>query len=74
MDAIISFFAGIAEAVTGFFAFVFSLIMDLVYLVQVTGKMLAQIPVFFSWLPGPVLSLILTAITIAVLYKVLGRD
>lgn len=74
LDAILSFLGGIAEAVTGFFDFLFSLLSDLVYLVQLTGKMLSQIPSFFSWLPAPVLAIIVTTVTIAVLLKVIGRD
>lgn len=74
MDAIISFLEGIGSAITGFFAFVASLISDLVYLVSLTGKALAAIPSMVAWLPAPVLALLTTCITVAVLYKVLGRD
>lgn len=74
MSELIAFIKGIGAAIRGFFAFVFSLIEDIIYLVQLTGRMLAQIPSFFSWLPPPILALIITAITIAVLYKVLGRE
>lgn len=74
MDALIGFFEGIGSAISGFFSFVFSLVGDIVYLVQLTGRMLAQIPAFLAWLPPGVSAILLTAITIAVLYKVLGRD
>lgn len=74
MDALAGFFEGIGSAITGFFSFVFSLVEDVVYLVQLTGKMLSQIPAFLAWLPPGVSAILLTAITIAVLYKVLGRD
>lgn len=74
MDAIISFFTGIADAVTALFEFLFSLIADLVYLVQLTGKFLLQIPSYFAWLPGELLALIILIFTIVVLYKVLGRE
>lgn len=74
MKALIAFVEGIGSAITGFFDFVFSLISDIVYLVQLTGRMLAQIPRYFSFLPAPVLAVIVTAVTIAVLYKVLGRE
>lgn len=74
MNELIAFVKGIGSAIGGFFAFIFSLIEDIIYLVQLTGRMLAQVPKLFSWLPGPVLGLMLTAITIAVLYKVLGRE
>lgn len=74
MDAIIKFFTGIADAVTAAFDFLFSFIADLVYLVQLTGKFLVQIPLYFSWLPGELLALVILIFTIVVLYKVLGRE
>lgn len=74
MKTLIAFVEGIGAAIVGFFDFVFSLIQDIVYLVQLTGRMLAQIPRYFAFLPPPVLAVIVTAVTIAVLYKVLGRE
>ena len=74
VNAIISFFTGIADAVTALFSFLFSIISDLVYLVQLTAKFLLQIPVYFSWLPSPVVSLIILIFSIVVLYKILGRE
>lgn len=74
MDAILQFFGGIADAVGAAFDFLVGLISDLVYLVQLTGKFLAQIPVYFSWLPAELLTLIVLIFTIVVLYKVLGRE
>lgn len=74
MDAIIGFLRGIGDAVVGAFDFLVSFIGDIVYLVQLTGKFLVQIPAYFSWLPAPVLTLIVTILTVVVLYKVLGRE
>lgn len=74
IDAIISWLGGIADAIAGFFAFVGSLVSDLVYMVRLTAKMLAQIPSYFSWLPAPVLALLGTIFAIVVLYKIFGRD
>lgn len=74
MNAIVTFLEGIGSGIEGFFRFVASLAGDIVYLVQLTGKMLVTMPSFLSWLPPQVSGLLITAITIAVLYKVLGRD
>lgn len=51
MDALLQFIEGIGSAITAFFDFLFSLVGDLVYLVQLTGKFLVAIPGYFSWLP-----------------------
>lgn len=74
LSAIIDFFTGIADAVTALIDFVFSIISDLVYMVQLTGKFILQIPVYFSWLPGELLALVVLIFSIVVLYKVLGRE
>lgn len=74
MKALIALLEGIGSAVTGFFEFVFSLIADIVYLVQLTGGFVPAFARYFSFLPPPVLAVIVTAVTIAVLYKVLGRE
>lgn len=74
VNAIIEFFTGIADAVSAAFSFLFGLIADIVYLVQLTGKFLAQLPLYFSWIPGELLALIMLIFTIVVLYKVLGRE
>lgn len=74
MDAILSWLFGLAEAIAGLFAFVGSLLSDLVYMVQLTAKIFAQIPTYFSWLPAPVLALLGTLFALVVLYKLFGRD
>lgn len=74
MDAILSWLEGIATAITGAFAFLGSILSDLAYLVQLTGKALAQIPQFLSWLPAPILAFLGTFVTIAVALKIIGRD
>lgn len=74
MQAILDFLGSIGGAIVAAFDFLVSLIMDLVYLVQITGKMLAQIPLYFSWMPPAISAIVITAVTIAVLYKILGRD
>lgn len=74
MDAILGFFEGIANAITGAFEFLISIVQDIVYLVQLTGRMLVQIPMMLTWVPSPVLAILSIGITVAVLFKVLGRE
>lgn len=74
MDAVISFFEGIGNAITSAFDFVVSLVSDIIYLVQLTGKFLAQLPGYFSWMPAQISSLLLVLFAIVVLYKILGRE
>ena len=74
IDAILDWLAGLASAVAGFFAFLGSLVSDLVYMVRLTAKIVYQIPDYFSWLPAPVLALLGTIFALVVLYKIFGRD
>lgn len=74
MDAILQFFAGIGNAITAIFDFIFSMVGDLVYLVGLTGKFLAHVPSYFSWLPPQLLAILVSLFAIVVLYKVFGRE
>lgn len=74
MDAIIGFFAGFADVIVGLVDFVIGLVGDLVYVSQITGKAVASIPSYFTWVPAPVLVLLLAVFAIVVLYKILGRE
>lgn len=74
MDAIIGFFQGIADVLTGAIDFLIGMIEDIVYIVQLTGKAVASIPGYFTWLPAPVVALIVTIFAVVVVYKILGRE
>ena len=74
MDALISFFTGIGDAIVSAFDFVISFFSDLIYTIQLLGKVILSIPNYISWLPSPVVTLLLTLFSIVVIYKILGRE
>lgn len=74
MQAILDFLKNIVDTVIFLIDFVIGLIRDIVYLVQLTGKILTSIPSYFSWLPSNLLSLITIVFVVVALYKVLGRE
>lgn len=74
MDAIVSFFTGLGNAIVSAFDFVISFFADLVYVIQLLGKVVLSIPGYFSWLPGSVSALLITLFAIVVIYKILGRE
>lgn len=74
MDALISFFEGIGNAIVSAFNFVVSLVSDIVYMIQLTGKFLAQIPSYFSWIPAEITALLIVLFSVVVIYKILGRE
>lgn len=73
MDAIIKFFTSIGDLITGVVNFVVSFFKDLLFAIQLIAKFIAQIPSFFSWLPGEFFALIFALFTIVAIYKILGR-
>lgn len=74
MQTIIDFFEGLGSAITAVIDFLISMVQDLVYMVQLLVKVVAKIPVYFSWIPGEVLAIIVVIIGVAVTYKILGRE
>lgn len=74
MDAVISFFKGIGNAIIAVFDFIISFFQDLIYMIQLLGKFLAQLPSYFSWLPSEILGSLLLLFSIVVIYKILGRE
>lgn len=74
MQAIVDFLSGIGDAIVSIVDIVITLLEDIVYVVQICGQMLANLPSYFSWLPAEAVSLIVLAITIIVIYKFAGRE
>lgn len=74
MKAIADFLQAIGNAIVAGIDFVVGFFQDIVYIIQLTGKVLAQIPSYFSWLPAELLAIILTIFAVVVIYKILGRE
>lgn len=74
MQAILDFLKSVVDTVTFLIDFVIGMIKDIVYLIQLTAKFLANIPSYFSWLPGSFATMIVLLFGIVVVYKVLGRE
>ena len=74
MKAIADFLQAIGNAILSAIDFVVGFFQDIVYIIQLTGKVLSQIPSYFSWLPSELLAIILTIFAVVVIYKILGRE
>lgn len=68
------YIVSIGELISTGFEFVIDFFADFVYIIQITGKFVAQIPTYFSWLPAPILTLVVSIFGVVVIYKVLGRE
>lgn len=74
MSAIINFLKGIADGVKAAIDFLLSMIADIAYVVQLTAKFVAEIPQYLSFIPGPVVAMIVAMFAVVVIYKILGRE
>lgn len=74
MQAILDFLEGFIETVTSVIDFVIGFFDDIVYLIAITGQVLAQIPSYFTWLPSELIALLGVLLALIVLYKILGRE
>ena len=74
MQTIINFFGLLGDMIVGLIDFVIGLFQDLVYMVQLMGKFLANLPFYFSWLPEPLISTLIIIFGVVVVYKILGRE
>lgn len=54
--------------------FVISFFKEIVYVIELLASVIFNAPSYFVWLPSVVTTLILTGLTIIVIYKVIGRD
>ena len=74
MDSVIEFFKGIGEAIVSVFDFLVSFFEDLVYVITLLGKFIAQIPSYFSWLPTELIVILSSILAVVVIYKIMGRE
>lgn len=74
LETIANFFTGIADVVTSLIDFVVGIVSDLVYVVMLCNEFVQKIPLYFSWLPTPIITVIVTIFAIVVIYKILGRE
>lgn len=47
---------------------------DTIFVLELLGSFFTHIPSYFSWLPGSLVSVLVTLISIVIVYKVLGRE
>ena len=74
MSALVGFFTGLADLLRSVIDFFVGLVGDIVYIATLIAKAVAAIPSYFTWLPAPLLSLLLVIFAVVALYKILGRE
>lgn len=74
LDSIFNILKQIGDFFTSVGQFIVKLFNDLVYVIELVGDTVADIPKYLGWLPSELLALLLPIFAIVVVYKVLGRD
>lgn len=74
LETIKNILFSIGDFFTSIYEFVIGLFEDLVFIIKACGKVLSFIPNAFSWLPAPILALIIAIFGVVVIYKIAGRE
>lgn len=74
MQKIIEWFTSVSETITSVIDYFAGVIEDLFEMVVMLGVASADLPDLLSFLPPPVLFILTSFLTAAILYKVLGRE
>lgn len=74
MSGVVSVLQAIGNSIVSLVDFVISFFGDLIYMIQLLGKIVLQIPIYFSWLPPEILAMVVLIFAIVVIYKILGRE
>lgn len=64
----------IGDAIVWFFQFIVGIVKDIAYVIELTGTALLHLDDWFYAMPSIITSILAVFFTVAVLYKVLGRD
>lgn len=67
------FLAGIGDLLLGVVDFIVGLFEDIAFIVELASNTIATIPSYFSWLPAPLLGIVVTGCTVLLIYKIAGR-
>ena len=74
MQAVADFLKNIGNLLLSVVDFVIGLFEDLVYMIQLIGKFIIELPYYFQWLPSELMSMIILIFGVVVVYKILGRE
>lgn len=73
-DALIDFFESFIGMFSTIFDFLISIVEDIVFVTQLTGSFVVNIPNYFRWLPSECVVIVVAIFGIVCMYKILGRE
>lgn len=70
----IDILGSLVDFLVGIFNFIAKIIEEIIYIIKLTGTIIGNISSYFYFMPAVVSGLLITLITIAIAYKIAGRD
>lgn len=74
MEAIITFFTSLIDTITNLLGFVLDFVGQMLDMIVMVGEAAVSIPLTFLVLPPPATVALTSILTIAIAYKLLGRE
>ena len=74
MEALANLLAGIGEAIFIGVSWIVDTVESTIYILRLLAYFAANIPRYFAWLPGEFIGIIVFLFSVAVIYKVMGRE
>lgn len=74
MQDILDALYSIADALFSVLEVIGDFINDLVWTVELLGKAILNVPNYISWLPKPLIAIVMGCFSVVIIYKVLGRE
>lgn len=74
MEDVVNALNALVDGLWGILEFCGDFINDLVWTVELLGKAILNVPNYISWLPEPLIAIVMGCFSIVIIYKVLGRE
>lgn len=74
MQTIVDFLASIGNVIVTAYEFLVDTINGLVYVVRILYYFVSNVPLYFDWLPSEFVTIVVMIFSVAVVYKILGRE
>lgn len=74
MQTIVDFLSSIGNVIVTAYEFLVDTINGVVYVVRILAYFVGNIPYYFEWLPSEFVTIVVMIFSVAVVYKILGRE
>lgn len=72
MEDLLDLIEGLIDAVMSAFDYLWSIITDTLYVVELLGKFVAEIPSYFAWMPEELLVIVIAVFPTLITLRIVG--